>query len=141
MMLIGCGTGVAVGVTVEVTVGSGVELAVGVKVSGGVVWVGPVAGAIGLAAAHPEAITAKMTRMRNVFFMNTPLELRKPVRLNPYHPTRSPIWPHILEVFHFKGYNKNERGGHELDVLRNLGVGFKTVGKEVADRRQGSYDV
>jgi hypothetical protein len=88
MMLIGWGTGVAVGVTVDVAVGSGVELAVAVIVSGRVGWVGMISV---LAEAHPEARTAKMTRMRKVFFMNTPLELRKPVRLNPYHPTRSPI--------------------------------------------------
>jgi hypothetical protein len=65
-MLIGCGTGVAVGMMVKVAVGSGVEICVGVSVAGMGVSVGKGAAST---VAQPVSISENAMNTNKVFFI------------------------------------------------------------------------
>jgi len=68
MMLMGCGTGVAVGAGVNVAVGSSVEVCVGVSVTGIGVWVG-----MGVASVQAVIATKSARNTTKVFFILSPL--------------------------------------------------------------------
>jgi hypothetical protein len=65
MMLMGCGTGVAVGCAVKVAVGSGVDVRVGVSVGGMEVFVG----ARVASAAHPVKISETIIKTNKAFLI------------------------------------------------------------------------
>jgi hypothetical protein len=69
MILIGCGTGVAVGSGVKVAVGSSVAVWVGVSVAGMDVFVGNGGGA---SAAQPVIATESVRNTSKIFFIFSP---------------------------------------------------------------------